>query len=83
MKEAERRFQVRVKLPVPRFGLGQKDTAFYAWLRARFGAKGFQVTPASWDGVTQAIAVHFDDASAAAELVAWYALNVEAMPERP
>lgn len=42
-----------------------------AFLRARLGEIGFDIVPAVWDWEGDAVAIVFDDATAAAEIAEW------------
>lgn len=54
---AEQTFPIRVKLVVPRRGLGNRLAELHQWLRDEIGAQDHAVTPAlMWGG--DALAVH-------------------------
>jgi hypothetical protein len=68
--EAERHFPCRIKIAVPRGGLGQRLTEMHAWLDENCGADGWAMTPAGLRGViNDAVAVYFLDAASAAAFV--------------
>jgi hypothetical protein len=48
IRDAERRFPVRVKIAVPPEGLGSRFDQIIAWLDANCGADGWTSTPASF-----------------------------------
>jgi len=66
VRDAERRFPVRIKIAVPREGLGSRLDHIIAWLDANCGADGWISTPSSTRGVVNdALAVYFADATIA------------------
>src|SRR5919201_1650059 len=68
---AERRFPVRVRIGVPRGGLGERLTQMAAWLDGNCGADGWAMTPSGVRGVlNDAISVYFADATLAGAFVA-------------
>ena len=71
VREAERRFPVRVRIAVPPEGLGSRLDQIIAWLDANCGADGWISTPSSTRGVVNdALAVYFLDATIASAFVA-------------
>ena len=76
--EAERRFPCRIKLGVPRSGLGSLLTEMHAWLDANCGADGWAMTPAGLRGVVnEAVAIYFLDATISAAFVARWCAGSE------
>jgi len=70
-REAEHRFPVRIRIGIPREGLGSRLDQMNAWLDANCGADGWTSTPSSTRGVvTDALAVYFLDATIASAFVA-------------
>jgi hypothetical protein len=70
-QQTERRFAVRVRIAVPREGLGRQIEIMYAWLDETCGAEGWGTAPAGLIGVlNDAIAFYFDDAAFAHAFVA-------------
>jgi hypothetical protein len=64
------RFPCRIKLGVPRGGLGARLTEMQAWLDENCGADGWAMTPAGLRGVVNdAVAIYFRDATSAAAFV--------------
>lgn len=76
LKEAERRFRIRVKVKIPTNGLGLRDREVWAWLREHVGEKNYAVTPELWLPFGDAFAVHMDDPEKAAAFAAWYDANI-------
>ena len=71
VRDAERRFPVRVRIAVPPEGLGSRLDQIIAWLDANCGADGWTSTPSSTRGVVNdALAVYFLDATIASAFVA-------------
>jgi hypothetical protein len=71
VRDAERRFPVRVRIAVPPEGLGSRLDQIIAWLDANCGADGWVSTPSSTRGVVNgALAIHFVDATIAVAFVA-------------
>ena len=71
VRDAERRFPVRVRIAVPPEGLGSRLDQIIAWLDANCGADGWTSTPSSTRGVVNdALAVFFLDATIASAFVA-------------
>jgi hypothetical protein len=55
----ERRFLVRIRVDVPREGLGQRHTQITAWLDENCGADGWAMTPSGTRGVVNdAVSLH-------------------------
>jgi hypothetical protein len=71
VRDAERRFPVRVRIGVLPEGLGSRLDQIVAWLDANFGADGWTSTPSSTGGVVNdALAIYFLDAIIASAFVA-------------
>jgi hypothetical protein len=51
VREAERRFPVRIRIAVPPEGLGSRLDQIIAWLDANCGADGWAITPSGICGV--------------------------------
>jgi hypothetical protein len=80
LRDAERRFPVRIRIGVPPEGLGSRLDQIFAWLDANFGADGWASAPSSTRGVVNdALAIYFADVTLASAFVArWCAsLKVE------
>ena len=77
VRDAERRFPVRVRVAVPPEGLGSRLDQIIAWLDANCGADGWTSTPSSTQGVVNdALAICFADATLASAFVArWCAMQ--------
>ena len=61
---AERRFPVRIRVAVPRAGLGQRHTQITAWLDENCGADGWAITPSGTRGVlNDALSIYYGDAT--------------------
>jgi hypothetical protein len=75
VRDADRRFPVRIKIGVPSCGLGGRIDQIGAWLDANCGADGWAMARAGLHGVVNdAIAIHLNDATlAAAFAVRWCA----------
>jgi hypothetical protein len=70
VRDAERRFPVRIRLAVPPEGLGSRLDQILAWLDANCGADAWAITPSSIRGVVNdALAVYFMDATIAGAFV--------------
>jgi hypothetical protein len=70
-RQAERQFPVRVRIAVPREGLGRQLEIIHAWLDETCGVEGWGVAPAGLAGVVNdAIAFYFADAAFAHAFVA-------------
>ena len=66
VRDAERRFPVRVRISVPPEGFGSRLDQIIAWLDANCGADGWTSTPSSTRGVVNdALAIYFADATLA------------------
>jgi hypothetical protein len=71
VREAERRFPVRIRIGVPPEGLGSHLDQIFAWLDANFGADGWISMPSSTRGVVNdALAIYFADVTLASAFVA-------------
>jgi hypothetical protein len=71
VREAERRFPVRIKIAVPPEGLGSRLDQIFAWLDANCGADGWTSAPSSTRGVVNdALAIYFADVTLANACVA-------------
>jgi len=77
VRDAERRFPVRVSIAVPSEGLGSRLDQMNAWLDANCGADGWTSTPSSTRGaVNDAVAICFADVTLASAFVArWCAMQ--------
>jgi hypothetical protein len=77
VREAERRFPVRVRIAVPPEDLGSRLGQMNAWLDANCGVDGGTSTPSSTQGVVNdALAICFADATLASAFVArWCAMQ--------
>jgi hypothetical protein len=73
VREAERRFPVRIRIAVPPEGLGSRLNQIFAWLDANCGADGWTSAPSSTRGiVNDALAIYFADVTLAnAFVVRW------------
>jgi hypothetical protein len=60
IRQADRKFRIRVKFAIPNGGLGSTANELHAWLDSRLGRDGYFVTPADWQGYGQASAVHLE-----------------------
>jgi len=70
LREAERRFPVRVRIAVPPDGFGRQLTIMHAWLDETCGATGWSSAPAGLGGVlNDAVAFYFEDAAFAQAFV--------------
>ena len=70
-REAERRYQVRVRIALPPEGLGRQIEIMHAWLDETCGAEGWATAPAGMSGVANdAVALYFADAAFAHAFVA-------------
>jgi hypothetical protein len=71
VREAERRFPVRIRIAVPPDGLGSRLDQIFAWLDTNCGSDGWTLTPSSTLGVVNdALAVYFADVTTASAFVA-------------
>jgi hypothetical protein len=71
VRDAERRFPVRVRVAVPPEGFDSRLDEIIAWLDANYGADKWTSTPSSTRGVVNdALAVYFLDATIANAFVA-------------
>jgi hypothetical protein len=71
VRDADRRFPVRVRIGVPPQGLGERIDQIRTWLDANCGANGWAMAPAGLHGVlNDAIAIYFNDATLAGAFVA-------------
>jgi hypothetical protein len=71
VREAERRFPVRIRIAVPPEGLGSRLDQIFAWLDANCGADGWTSAPSSTRGiVNDALAIYFADVTLANAFVA-------------
>jgi hypothetical protein len=62
VREAERRFPVRIRIAVPPEGFGSRLDQIFVWLDANCGADGWTSTPSSTRGViNDALALYFAD----------------------
>jgi hypothetical protein len=71
VRDAERRFPVRIRIAVPPEGLGSRLDQIFAWLDANCGADGWTSAPSSTRGVVNdALAIYFGDVTLASAFVA-------------
>jgi hypothetical protein len=71
LRDADRRFPVRIRIGAPAHGLGERIDQIGAWLDANCGATGWAMAPASLHGVlNDAIAIYLNDATLAGTFVA-------------
>jgi hypothetical protein len=71
VREAERRFPVRIRIAVPPQGFGSRLDQIFTWLDANCGSDGWTSTPSSTRGVVNdALAVYFADVTIASAFVA-------------
>jgi hypothetical protein len=71
VRDAERRFPVRIRIGVPPEGLGSRLDQIFAWLDANCGSDGWTSTPSSTRGVVNdALAIYFTDVTIASAFVA-------------
>ena len=71
VRDAERRFPVRIRIAVPPEGLGGRLDQIIAWLDANCGADGWISTPSNTRGVVNdALAIYFLDVTIATAFVA-------------
>ena len=71
VRDAERRFPVRLRIAVPPDGFGSRLDQIIAWLDANCGADGWTSTASSTQSVVNdALAVYFLDATIASAFVA-------------
>ena len=76
---AERRFPVRIRIAVPRSGLGQRHTQITAWLDENCGAGGWAITASGTRGpLNDAISIYFGDAALASAFVARWCVGAKA-----
>ena len=77
LRDAERRFPVRIRIGIPPEGLGNRFDQMGAWLDANCGADGWTSIPSSTRGlVIDALAICFADATLASAFVArWCAMQ--------
>jgi hypothetical protein len=70
VRDAERRFPVRIRIGVPPEGLGSRLDQIFAWLDANCGADGWTSMPSSTRGVVNdALALYFADVNLASAFV--------------
>ena len=71
MREAERRFAVRIRVAVPDAGFGERLDQMQEWLDQNAGADGWALTPSGIRGVVNdAVAIYFADVTIASAFVA-------------
>jgi len=71
VRDAERRFPVRIRIAVPPEGLGSRLDQVLAWLETNCGADAWAITPSGIRGVVNdALAVYFIDVTIASTFVA-------------
>jgi hypothetical protein len=75
IREAERRFPVRIRLALPAGGFGTSLSEMHAWLDENCGANGWAMTPSGLRAVgNNAVAIYFlDPASATGFVARWCA----------
>jgi hypothetical protein len=79
VRDADRRFPVRIRIGVPSHGLGERIDQIGAWLDANCGADGWAMAPAGRHGVlNDAIAIYFNDATLAGAFVARWCAGYKA-----
>jgi hypothetical protein len=70
VRDAERRFPVRIRIAVPPEGFGSRLDQIIAWLDANCGADAWAITPSGTRGVVNdALAIYFLDATIASAFV--------------
>jgi hypothetical protein len=70
VREAERRFPVRIRIGIPPEGLREPLDKMIEWLDANCGSNGWNSTPASTRGVlNDALAIYFADVTLASAFV--------------
>jgi hypothetical protein len=75
---AERRFPVRIRIAIPRNGLGKRHTQITAWLDENCGADGWAMTPSGTRGVlNDALSIYFGDATLASAFVARWCVGAK------
>jgi hypothetical protein len=77
VRDAERRFPMRIRIVIPPLGLDNRLDQMKAWLDANCGADGWTSTPSNTLGVVNdALAICFADATLASAFVArWCAMQ--------
>lgn len=71
VRDAERRFPVRIRIAVPPEGLGSRVDQIIAWSDANCGADAWAITPSGTRGVVNdALAIYFLEATIASAFVA-------------
>ena len=75
---AGRRLPVRIRIAVPRGGLGQRYALITAWLDENCGADGWAMTPSGTRGVlNDALSIYFAEATLASAFVARWCVGAE------
>jgi hypothetical protein len=70
VRDAERRFPVRIRIAVPPEGFGSRLDQIIAWLDANCGADAWAIMPSGTRGVVNdALAIYFLDATIASAFV--------------
>lgn len=71
VRDAERRFPVRIRIAIPPDGFGSRLDQIFAWLDANCGFDRWTSTPSSTRGVVNdGLAIYFVDAMIASAFVA-------------
>jgi hypothetical protein len=79
IRDADRRFPVRIRVAVPDGGFGLRLDLIHAWLDQNAGADGWAWTPSGFRGVVNdAVAIYFADATMASAFVARWCLVAKA-----
>jgi hypothetical protein len=75
IRDADRRYPVRIRVAVPVGGFGSRLDQIHAWLDQNAGADGWARTPSGFRGVVNdAVAIYFADATIASAFVARWCL---------
>jgi hypothetical protein len=74
-----RRFRIKVKFAIPPHGLGRVTDDMHRFLQDRLGRGNYAVHPDNWSSHLQASAIHLDDHTAVADVVAWLEARVPAV----
>jgi hypothetical protein len=71
VRDAERRFPVRIRIAVPDRGLGDRLNRMQEWLDQNAGADGWAMTPSGMRGVlNDTLSIYLADATIASAFVA-------------
>ena|SRR5437763_1842775 len=83
VRDADRRFPVRIRIGVLPHGLGERIDRIGAWLDANYSADSWAMTPAGLHGVVNdAIAIYLNDATLAGALVVRWCAGYRARGRR-